>query len=233
MLPLRAALFLVLAGSATSALAEQITCESHQAGNEACGTVQPGSAVRLVQQLSNTPCVEGSNWGVDPTHESIWVAGGCRAVFDVQPPPDSTATSDRSPEWQRGFDDGQRGSFDRRADSRDYRSGYRAGKDAVRNTEQYSDQPPPADGYRSDEPRSGERSSDGSRYARADQARARASRACVDQAAAGQSFGPDQVATSDVHWIGHGMFSVSLDTPDGALVCTADGDGNVRSIDNR
>lgn len=83
---LRAALFLILAGNATSALAEHITCESPQGNLEACTTVQRGSSVRFVQQLSNTPCIEGRNWGVDTNHSSIWISGGCRAVFDVQAP---------------------------------------------------------------------------------------------------------------------------------------------------
>ena len=83
---LRAALFLILAGNATSALAEHITCESPQGNLEACTTVQPGSSIRMVQQLGNTPCIEGRNWGVDTNHNSIWISGGCRAVFDVQAP---------------------------------------------------------------------------------------------------------------------------------------------------
>lgn len=86
MTALRAALFLVLAGSATGVIADQITCESHQAGAEACGTVQPRSSVRVARQLSNTPCIEERNWGLGPNRDSIWVSGGCSAVFDVQPP---------------------------------------------------------------------------------------------------------------------------------------------------
>jgi hypothetical protein len=90
---LRAALILIIAGGATTAYAEQITCESHQSQTEACGTLQPGGDVRLVQQLSSTACVEGQNWGIrtSPNHDAIWVSGGCRAVFDVQPSYNSTA----------------------------------------------------------------------------------------------------------------------------------------------
>ena len=78
MLSLRTALLLILAGGATTAYAEQITCESHQSQTEACGTLQPGGSVRLVQQLSNAPCVEGQNWGIrtSPNHDAIWVSGG-------------------------------------------------------------------------------------------------------------------------------------------------------------
>ena len=85
---LRAVFVLILAGGTTSALAEQITCESHQDGVEACSTVLPGSRVRLVEQLSKAPCIEGQNWGLDTKLNSVWISSGCRAVFDVKPPRD-------------------------------------------------------------------------------------------------------------------------------------------------
>jgi Protein of unknown function (DUF3011) len=91
MSPLRAAIFLILAGVATSATAEQITCESRGGSAEPCGTVAAGSTVRIARQLSNSPCIEGRTWGTGPSNDSIWVSGGCRAVFDVQPPNNSTA----------------------------------------------------------------------------------------------------------------------------------------------
>ena len=168
---LHAALLLMLAGGATSAFAEQITCESRGEQTEACGTIQPGSEVRLVQQISNSPCIQGRTWGSND--DSLWVSGGCRAVFDVQPP---RARADR----------------DRGGDQRD----------------------------------------EGSRYAGAEQRREHARHACVRQAAAGR-FSRDEVTASDAQWIGEGMFSVNLDTPDGPLTCTVDRDGNVRSIDSR
>lgn len=90
---LRAALIFVLAGFGTSALAEQITCESQQDRTEACGTVAPGSSVRMVQQISRSPCIEGRTWGSND--DSIWVSGGCRAVFDVQPPYDNSVGYER------------------------------------------------------------------------------------------------------------------------------------------
>lgn len=254
MLPLRAALILIIAGGATTAYAEQITCESHQSQTEACGTLQPGGSVRLVQQLSNAPCVEGQNWGIrtSPNHDAIWVSGGCRAVFDVQASYDSTynRSADRaavydndagnaqyadtwhSPVWQRGFDDGQRGMFDRRADSADYRDGYRAGKDATRNENRYSDARNPPDAY-SSEPRGDGRADSGTRYASGDSPRRIARSACIEQAASGQPFGPDQIRTGEVHWIGQGVLSVDVDTPDGPLTCIVDRDGNVRSLDSR
>ena len=183
---LRAALILILVGGTTPAFAEQITCESHQDRLEACTTVMPQSRVRLVEQLSRTPCIEGRNWGVDTNHNSIWISSGCRAVFDVQSP-----HSDSYSEAQ-------------------YRDNELRG-DAPRRDEQYAD----------------------SHHVRIDSMRSSARAACIDQVVAGQAFGPDQVAASDAHWIGHGMFSVNLDTPDGPLRCTVDRDGRVRSINNR
>ncbi|HSE12651.1 MAG TPA: DUF3011 domain-containing protein [Rudaea sp.] len=251
MSPLRAAFILVLAGGAPSALAEQITCESHQEGTEACATIQPGGSVRLVQQISNAPCVQGRSWGMltSPNHDSIWVSGGCRAVFDVQPPyvsanrvqpdagPDTRqyASASHSPQWQRGFADGERGVFDIRADSRAYRDGYRAGEDAVQNANRFSEARNPSGEYpyRADQPRSDERAS-GTRYASADSSPRRiARRACIEQAASGQPFDSDQIRTDGVRWVGRGMLSVDVDTPDGPLTCTVDRDGNVQSLQGR
>jgi len=189
MTALSAALFLALAGSATSVLADQITCESHQAGAEACGTVQPRSSVRVARQLSDTPCVEERNWGLGPNRDSIWVSGGCSAVFDVQPP-------HNDPYSQAQYRDNEL-----RADP-------------------------------GDEPLPSERRGD-SQYARAGGARTNARDACINQAASGHAFGPDEVSASDAQSIGRDMLSVDLDTPDGPLICTVDRNGNVRSIDNR
>jgi len=187
---LRAALLLILAGSASNVFADQITCESHQAGAEACGTVQPRSSVRIVQQLSSTPCIEQRNWGLGPNHDSIWVSGGCSAVFDIQPP-----RNDPTSEAQ-------------------YRDNeLRAAP---------GDEPVPAE------------HNTGSQYARAEAMRAANPRdACIDRAASGQAFGPDQISASDARPIGRDLFSIRLDTPAGPLTCTVDRNGSVRSIDNR
>ena len=107
---LRSALILALALGSTSVLAEQITCESHGGRAEACGTVQPGSSVQVIEQLSNSPCIEGSTWGAD--NDSIWVSGGCRAVFDVQPRYSSTSDS--------YYDNDNRAYDDRRYERRTY-----------------------------------------------------------------------------------------------------------------
>ena len=78
----RTALLLALTGVAAPVFAEQITCESQQERNTVCTTLQPGSSVTMVEQLSHSPCVEGRSWGSNEGH--IWVSGGCRAVFDVR-----------------------------------------------------------------------------------------------------------------------------------------------------
>jgi hypothetical protein len=233
MLPLRAVLVLILAGGASSALAEQITCESRQNGPEPCGTVAAGSNVRLIRQLSETACVAGRNWGTGPDHDSIWVSGGCRAVFDVQPPYNSS-TVDNSPPAQIPYDDRRNGTYEERERPRDPDPGYR--DDRAQDRDRYADAPYPAGP--ADEPRQyaappADARYQGPRYASVDQLRAGAGRACAERATAGQSYGPRQVAVSDVRWIGHGMFDVRLDTPDGRLKCMVDRNGNVRSIDER
>jgi len=224
MSPIRAALVLILAGSATSAFAEQITCESRQERTEACGTVAPGSTVTLSQQLSNTPCVEGQNWGTGPNRDSIWVSGGCRAVFNIEPPYNSTAD-------QRSYDSGQavaREEGEHYQDSRDPRDqGY---QDNGRRDDdsRYSDSSHYTEQDRRDEDRG-----EGTRYASVDRNRSIARRACIDQAASNQSYRRDDVRATDVQWIGHGMFSVSLDTPEGSMTCTVDRDGNVTALNSR
>jgi hypothetical protein len=109
---------LILALGATGVSAEQITCESRGDRPEACGTVVPGSAVRLVQQMSNSPCVRGSTWGAD--HDSIWVSNGCRAVFEVRPRYSSNDDSyyyDADSLYDHGDHDRYRGSHIARNDS--------------------------------------------------------------------------------------------------------------------
>jgi hypothetical protein len=189
---LRSAIILILATAAAPALAEQITCESRGDRTEACGTVQPGSSVRLQQQISNSPCIEGRTWGAN--NDSIWVSGGCRGVFDVTPPYDRTAGN-----------------------------GYRDRRD---NDESYRDN----DGYSDEEDR---RSGHHEQYASAEHGHMRARNACIDAAASGRSFGPDEVRADDVRWLGEGLFAVHLQTPDGTMRCTVDREGNVRSLHDR
>lgn len=221
---LRAAIVLILAGGASVAFADQVTCESQQEARAACPLNGPAS-VTLTEQISRTPCVEGSNWGVDDG--AIWVSGGCRARFDVQPQYDRTAQAapgdERSPEWQHGFDDGRRNSFDENVHSRDYRLGFRAGRESTR--EQYAQDNNDADDR-------GAHYADGARYAANEDVPAGARRACVEQAASGR-YATDQVTVGEVRRLDHGVLALDLDTPDGAMSCKIDRYGNVRSIDNR
>ena len=60
------------------AVADQVTCESRDNKRVECEMDTRGE-VRISQQLSNTRCVEGQNWGLNK--HSVWVSGGCRAVF--------------------------------------------------------------------------------------------------------------------------------------------------------
>jgi Protein of unknown function (DUF3011) len=232
MSPIRATAILLLVSSTTSALAEQITCESRQNRTEACATVQPGSSVTLVQQLSNSPCIQGRTWGSD--NDSLWVSGGCRAVFDVQPPYHDGRADRRH--HDRGRDQDSRDQ-----DARDEDTGDKSGRDQYSRDQDSRDQNPGYNNSRTDRRADDSGNDQQQRY---DDSRANndgghnsgrreaARRACIEQASAGQSFGPDEIRSNDVHWAGQGLFSVSLDTPNGPVTCTVDRDGNVQSLDN-
>ena len=58
-----------------------VTCESREGRRAYCSTSTSGG-VRLVRQLSSSPCVEGRDW--DHDDRGIWVDNGCRAVFEVR-----------------------------------------------------------------------------------------------------------------------------------------------------
>lgn len=53
-------------------------CESESGDQRYC-SVDTRAGVRLVKQLSNTPCVQGRNWGYD--RFGVWVTYGCRGEF--------------------------------------------------------------------------------------------------------------------------------------------------------
>jgi hypothetical protein len=53
-------------------------CESRDNRTQHCPTNTRGG-VRLVRQLSGSPCVEGRTWGSD--RNGVWVTSGCRAEF--------------------------------------------------------------------------------------------------------------------------------------------------------
>ena len=79
-----AATLLIGCAGAHSAFAQEssIKCESNDNGRNACPLPFNGH-VRLVDQLSRTPCVKHQNWDVQDG--SIWVTDGCRARFVVIP----------------------------------------------------------------------------------------------------------------------------------------------------
>ena len=57
-----------------------LRCESVDRRTQECAA-NARRGVRLVRQLSDTRCVEGQNWGYHS--DRVWVAGGCRAEFEV------------------------------------------------------------------------------------------------------------------------------------------------------
>jgi hypothetical protein len=57
-----------------------ITCASDDGRRVYC-EVDTRGGVRLVRQISGSPCQEGSTWGYD--ERGIWVDRGCRAEFEV------------------------------------------------------------------------------------------------------------------------------------------------------
>ncbi len=60
--------------------ARVVRCESMDGRVNRCG-VNTRGGVRIQNQLSNTPCREGRNWGWD--RNGIWVSSGCRADFRI------------------------------------------------------------------------------------------------------------------------------------------------------
>jgi Protein of unknown function (DUF3011)/Peptidase inhibitor family I36 len=55
-------------------------CEANNNNRKYCGTYRHGE-VRMQQQISGSPCIEGQTWGVD--RQGLWVERGCRAIFVV------------------------------------------------------------------------------------------------------------------------------------------------------
>ncbi|MDW7599529.1 hypothetical protein A7X84_11015 [Stenotrophomonas maltophilia] len=66
------------AAAGDAALPREVTCESTDEQQVSCDLNTRGN-VEIVRQLSHTRCEEGKNWGL--SRHSVWVNGGCRAVF--------------------------------------------------------------------------------------------------------------------------------------------------------
>lgn len=57
-----------------------VRCESNQGRTQECA-IPRGARMVVAEQLSDTRCVEGRNWGV--RQNRLWVTDGCRADFAV------------------------------------------------------------------------------------------------------------------------------------------------------
>lgn len=84
-----------------------------------------------------------------------------------------------------------------------------------------------------DEQPQDQRRVDGRHYADSGSRRDDARQSCIERAVSEYSFAPDEVNANAVRWIGEGTISVSLDTPNGAMACTVDRNGETRLIDRR
>ncbi|HWR52047.1 MAG TPA: DUF3011 domain-containing protein [Bryobacteraceae bacterium] len=68
--------------SSSYASAGTIRCSSDDERRHTCSADTRGG-VRMVRQISGSPCTQGRTWGYDAN--SIWVDRGCRAEFEVVP----------------------------------------------------------------------------------------------------------------------------------------------------
>ena len=75
-----AALAAPMAASAQYGSTRTVRCESDSGRTEVC-RVDTRGGVRLVDQTSRAPCIQGRTWGADG--RGIWVTGGCRGKFRV------------------------------------------------------------------------------------------------------------------------------------------------------
>jgi hypothetical protein len=70
----------------------KITCSSNNGKRNYCN-IGGSRDARLVRQISGSPCIQGSTWGVD--RGGLWVDRGCRAEFIIGrggPPPPRIVT---------------------------------------------------------------------------------------------------------------------------------------------
>jgi len=74
------ALSIPASASAQSGNDNVLTCSSNSGRRAYCEADTQGG-VRLLRQLSGSPCTQGSTWGYDAN--GVWVDRGCRAEFEV------------------------------------------------------------------------------------------------------------------------------------------------------
>jgi hypothetical protein len=58
-----------------------VTCSSNDGGRNWCD-IGPRGEVRLIRQISGSPCVRGQTWDID--NRGLWVDRGCRADFEAR-----------------------------------------------------------------------------------------------------------------------------------------------------
>ena len=84
----------------------KITCSSNNGKRNYCN-VGGSYDVRLVRQISGSPCVQGDTWGVD--RGGLWVDRGCRADFSIgrggPPPPQDRIVTCSSNNGKRNWCD--------------------------------------------------------------------------------------------------------------------------------
>jgi hypothetical protein len=69
-----------VSGGSVSSNSGRIVCSSDDGRRAYCDADTRGG-VRLVRQVSGSPCQQGSTWGYDS--RGVWVDQGCRAEFDL------------------------------------------------------------------------------------------------------------------------------------------------------
>lgn len=74
--------FAPVAAAGTDWVAYAVTCESRDGARRDCAIRAP-SRVELERRLGEDVCVAGETWGARGA--TVWVDGGCRAVFRVSP----------------------------------------------------------------------------------------------------------------------------------------------------
>jgi hypothetical protein len=77
-----AAAFSVLLGVPLMVSAARISCESRDYHRNYCPAGGSIANVRLAEQQSQSPCIQGRTWGYD--RGGIWVTQGCSGDFDVR-----------------------------------------------------------------------------------------------------------------------------------------------------